>query len=136
MFLPSLLGENIVAYIHILFKLLLNYSLGIPRNRDFSLELIVKVYNINQGNNEARIRRCEKLNGYNAFVAKARECEAEIAGGRKPQKLNNGEKEETMRRAVHWCIAHNILNPFLETHGSAVINIAYDRMETGRRSGS
>ncbi|MDR2052366.1 MAG: hypothetical protein LBP80_03050 [Treponema sp.] len=28
-----------------------------------------------------------------------------------------------MKKAVRWCIAHNILKPFLETHGSEVINM-------------
>jgi hypothetical protein len=28
-----------------------------------------------------------------------------------------------MREAIRWCIAHNILKPFLETHGSEVINM-------------
>jgi predicted transposase/invertase (TIGR01784 family) len=28
-----------------------------------------------------------------------------------------------MTQAVRWCIAHNILKPFLETHGSEVVNM-------------
>ncbi|MDR2784877.1 MAG: hypothetical protein LBB83_03070 [Treponema sp.] len=68
--------------------------------------------NINYGHNEAMIRCCEKLSGHSAFIARARKCEAEIAGSRKPQKLSNEEKEEAMGKAVHWCIAHNVLKPF------------------------
>jgi hypothetical protein len=98
-------------------------SLGIPGDRPFDLELIVKIYNINRGHNEPVIRRCEKLDGYSAFIARVRECEAEIAGGGKPQKLTEDEKKEAMKKAVQWCIAHNILKSFLETHGSEVVNM-------------
>jgi hypothetical protein len=101
-------------------------SLGIGGDRPFDLDLTVKVYNINQGRNEAIIRRCEKLEGYSVFIAKAREFEAEIAGGKIPKKLTEDEKKEAMTLAVRWCIAHNILKPFLETHGSEVINMLFD----------
>jgi hypothetical protein len=54
--------------------------LGIPRDRP-DLELRVKVYNINRGRNEPIIRRCERLNGYSALIAKVRDFEGEIGGG-------------------------------------------------------
>jgi hypothetical protein len=98
-------------------------SLGIPRERPPDLELAVKVYNINRGHNEAIIRRCKRLEGYSALIAKVREFEAEQAGGRKPYKLGDDEKEEAMTLAVRWCITHNILKPFLESHGSEVVNM-------------
>ncbi|MDR1180339.1 MAG: hypothetical protein LBK44_07515, partial [Spirochaetales bacterium] len=40
-----------------------------------------------------------------------------------PLKLSDGERQEAMRSAIHWCIAHNILKSFLETHGSEVENM-------------
>jgi hypothetical protein len=98
-------------------------SWGISQKRPADLELTVKVYNINRGHNEVIIRRCERLEGYSALIAKVREFEAEQAGERKPQKLSDEEKEEAMTRAVRWCIAHNILRPFLESHGSEVVNM-------------
>jgi hypothetical protein len=101
-------------------------ALGIAKDRPFELELTVKVYNINKGHNEAIIRRCEKLGGYSAFIAKVREIEAERAGGKVRQKLTEEGKKEAMTLAVRWCIAHNILKLFLETHGSEVINMLYD----------
>jgi hypothetical protein len=101
-------------------------SLGIPRDKPVDLDLTIRVYNINQGHNEPIIRRCEKLEGYSAFIAKAREFEAEIAGGRVPQNLTEEERKEAMTLAIRWCIAHNILRPFLETHGSEVINMLFD----------
>jgi hypothetical protein len=98
-------------------------SLGLPRDNPPALELTVKVYNINQGHNEAINRRCKRLNGYSVLIAKVREYEAELAGGRKPQRLSDDEKEKAMTKAVRWCIANNILRPFLETHGSEVVNM-------------
>jgi hypothetical protein len=101
-------------------------GLGIPKDRPFDLDLTVRVYNINNGHNEAIIRRSEKLGGYSAFIAKVREYEAERAGGEVPQKLTEDEKKDAMTKAIRWCIAHNILKPFLETHGSEVINMLFD----------
>jgi hypothetical protein len=56
---------------------------------DPELELAVKVYNINQGRNEAILRRCGTLEGYSDFIAKVREYEGELAGGgKRPQSLS------------------------------------------------
>jgi hypothetical protein len=87
------------------------------------LELTVKVYNINRGHNEPIVRRCEKLGGYSAFIARVREIEAETTGGRQPRQLTEDEKKEAMKKAIAWCIANNILKSFLETHGSEVVNM-------------
>jgi predicted transposase/invertase (TIGR01784 family) len=87
------------------------------------LELAVKVYNINQGHNEAIVRHCDNLDGYSAFIAKAREFSAELSGGRKPMKLTEDELAEAIKKAVTWCIAHNKLKHFLESHSSEVTNM-------------
>jgi hypothetical protein len=96
-------------------------SLGL--SKDVELELTLKVYNINQGHNDAIIRRCEKLEGYSSFIAKAREFGAEISGNRKPQNLTEDELREAIKLAAAWCIAHNKLKQFLETHSSEVMNM-------------
>jgi hypothetical protein len=98
-------------------------SPGFPRDRLPMLELTVNVYNINRGHNEGIIRRCKTLDGYSALIAKVREYEAELTGGRNLQRLSDKEKEEAMTEAVRWCIGRNILKPFLETHGSEVVNM-------------
>jgi hypothetical protein len=98
-------------------------SLGVPQGRPFNLEITVKVYNINQGRNEAIIRRCETLRGYSAFVAKVREFEGELAGDKKAPQLTEDEKKEAMDKGITWCIAHNILKTFLEAHGAEVVNM-------------
>lgn len=74
--------------------------LGIPRDRLPNLELVAKVHNINRNHNKAIIRRCEKLDGYSALIAKMRECEAELAGGRKPQRLSDEEGREENREEI------------------------------------
>jgi hypothetical protein len=92
-------------------------------SKDTPLELSVKVYNINQGHNEAIIQRCEKLEGYSAFIAKAREFSEELSGGRKPMKLTDDELVAAIKKAVKWCIAHNKLKQFLESHSTEVSNM-------------
>jgi hypothetical protein len=76
-----------------------------------ALELEVKVYNINEGHNEAIVRRCEQLKGYSAFIGKVREFERRA-----------GEKEGAMKEAVAYCIRHGILREFLKENSSEVIN--------------
>jgi hypothetical protein len=76
------------------------------------LELYVKVYNINKGHNEAILQKSKKLNGYSTFVAKIREY------GAQGQPL-----KDALKLAVNWCITHNILEEFLEPHGSEVVNM-------------
>ena len=81
----------------------------IPATPD--LELVVKVYNINKGHNDAIVQKCEKLYGYSFFVDKVREMERELP------------KEEAMKAAIGYCIKHNILKRFLETNSSEVFNM-------------
>jgi hypothetical protein len=76
------------------------------------LDLTAKVYNINDGHNEALVRRCEKLEGYSIFIGRIREYERRTAG-----------KEAAMKLAIGWCIEHNILKSFLEQNGSEVVNM-------------
>jgi predicted transposase/invertase (TIGR01784 family) len=87
-------------------------SLGIPKENIPKLELVVKVYNINQGHNEGMARRCERLRGYSAFIAKVREYEALM-----------GDMEAAMREAIRYCVEHDILKEFLRENGSEVMNM-------------
>jgi hypothetical protein len=87
-------------------------SLGVAKDGAPSLELVVKVYNINQGYNEGVISRCGRLRGYRAFIGKARELEA---GG--------GSRGEAVEGAIRWCIGRGILRGFFEEHGSEVVNM-------------
>ncbi|MDR0655577.1 MAG: Rpn family recombination-promoting nuclease/putative transposase [Treponema sp.] len=77
------------------------------------LELIVKVYNINPGHNEGIVKGCEKLQGYSRFIARVREHQKTMP------------LEEAMKRAIEYCIEHDILSKFLVEHGSEVVNMLY-----------
>jgi hypothetical protein len=87
-------------------------ELGLAPRLPPALELIVKVYNINEGHNAPMIRRCKTLEGYSAFVARVREYE----GQGKP-------RGEAVKQAVQDCIQRNILRDFLETHSKEIINM-------------
>ena len=64
-------------------------SIGLPDKGNSALELTVKVININEGRNEAIVRKCRILSEYSAFIGKAREFEKEAA-----------DKDEAMRKTV------------------------------------
>ena len=87
-------------------------TLGIPGREAPELELVVKIYNINQGHNEQMARRCAKLNGYSAFIAKVREFERQTR-----------DKTEAMKAAVRYCREHDILKEFLEANATEVMNM-------------
>jgi predicted transposase/invertase (TIGR01784 family) len=89
-------------------------ELGLSKADFLSLELIVKVYNINKGHNDPIIRRCKTLEGYSTFIAKVREYEKKVKA-----------REEAMKMAVSDCIKNNILKDFLEAHASEVVNMLY-----------
>ncbi|MDR3301163.1 MAG: Rpn family recombination-promoting nuclease/putative transposase [Spirochaetaceae bacterium] len=96
-------------------------SLGISREQ--MLELEVKVYNINVGHNEDKLKQCRTLEDYSIFIAKAREYEAKAAAGRKITELTVDEREKAMTQAIQWCINHNTLEEFLKANSSEVINM-------------
>jgi predicted transposase YdaD len=87
-------------------------ALGLIADNPPPLELTVKVYNINHGHNEAMARKCRRLAGYSAFVAKVREFEK-----------TSVSKEAAMKMAVDYCIEHDIIKEFFAKHASEVINM-------------
>jgi hypothetical protein len=87
-------------------------SIGLPEKGTPALELTVRVININEGRNEAIVRKCRVLSEYSAFIGKAREFEKEV-----------GDKNEAMKKTVMYCREHDILREFLEQNGSEVMNM-------------
>jgi len=85
---------------------------GLPEKGSTSLELTVKVININEGKNREKVGRSKTLAGYSAFVAKVREYEK--AGD---------TKEEAMKKAVRYCREHDILKEFLAQNATEVMNM-------------
>jgi hypothetical protein len=76
------------------------------------LELAAKVYNINNGHNEAILKRSKTLGAYSFFIATVREYEQRVKS-----------RDEAMKLAVNECIEKGILREFLESHGTEVINM-------------
>jgi hypothetical protein len=93
------------------------------------LELTAKVFNINEGHNRDMVQKNETLSGYVLFIAKVREFETALSGGRNPADVSRDDRKELVKtaiiQAVQWCIANNILKPFLEQNGSEVINMLF-----------
>ena len=77
-----------------------------------SLELEVRVVNINEGRNEAIVKKSEELHGYVRFVGKVREY----------QKAGL-DLEAAITRAANDCIEEDILSDFLKAYSSEVINM-------------
>jgi len=88
--------------------------LGLPEKDFLSLELVVKVININEGRNKEIAERCKKLSEYSAFVAKARVFEKEF-----------GSREKGVKEAVKYCEKHDILKEFISLHGTEVLSMLY-----------
>ena len=86
-------------------------GLIMPKNDKFSLELLVKVYNINYGCNAQILKKSEALEGYSFFISKIREYQKEAP------------LEEAMARAIKYCIEHGILRQFLEENSPEVVNM-------------
>ena len=86
--------------------------LGLSEKTSPALELEVKVININQGRNEEKVQRCKTLAGYSAFVGKVQEYERESLS-----------REEAIKKAIKYCLEHDILKDFLERNASEVENM-------------
>ena len=92
---------------------------GLPEKSVPSLELEVRVININEGRNEEITSRCRKLAEYSAFIAKARFFEMEMR-----------DKEAAMKAAIKYCLEHDILKEFLEIHSKEVFNMLITEWDT------
>ena len=95
-----------------------------------SLELVVRVININAGYNDEMISKSETLQGYVTFMEKIRE-NAE----------NGMELGEAISEAVKYCERNNVLRTFLKEHASEVENmlttefVLADAIEVWREEG-
>jgi len=105
-------------------------NLGFMEKSFLSLELIVKVININEGRNQALAARCKKLAEYSAFIAKVRFFMKEL-----------GSLKKAIKKAVIYCQKHDILREFLELHATEVLNMLYtewnidDAIDVAREEG-
>ena len=79
-----------------------------------SLDLIVRVININKGCNPELMRRCKTLADYAAFIAKVREYK---------KKYPREKWEEAIKSAIRYCIKNDILADYLIQNSSEVIRM-------------
>jgi hypothetical protein len=89
-------------------------GLGLPEKAYPLLELEVKVININEGRNEAIVKRCKKLSEYSSFIAKVRAYWDEL-----------GNLEKAVKEGIKYCHKHGILKEYLEIHASEVLSMLY-----------
>ena len=94
-------------------------SPGFPEKARPLLELEVKVININEGRNTETVNRCKNLSEYSFFIGKVRAC---LEG--------TGDLEEAIKKAEIYCQKNGILDWFLETHGSEVLNMILTEWNT------
>jgi len=97
-----------------------------------SLDLIVRVININKGVNPKLARRSKILDGYVTFIAKVREYE---------KKYPRKKLEEAIKAAIRYCIKNDILADYLKQNSSEVVNMLMtehnvkDAIEVAREEG-
>jgi hypothetical protein len=88
-------------------------SIKANKNQSIPLELVVQVYNINQGRNPEMMKRSENLNGYSIFMMKIKDYN------------NYLPLDQSVKSAVKYCIEHDILREFLNKQGSEVFNMLF-----------
>jgi len=77
-----------------------------------SLDLTVRVLNINVGHNDSIVKRSSTLLGYVTFISNVRDG------------IDRGlDLTKAVTEAVAYCEAHQILQPFLSDHSSEVVNM-------------
>ena len=81
-----------------------------------SLELMVKIYNINHGRNTDILEKSKNLNEYSFFIDKIREYN------------KKSSLEESVKHAVKYCIEHDKLKKYLLEHGSEIINMLFEEI--------
>jgi len=93
-------------------------GLKLSESSAFPLELAVQVYNINQGCNPEILKRSDNLNGYSLLTGKINEYKEYLP------------LDDSVRKAVKYCIDHNVLKEFLKEHGSEVNNMLFEELST------
>ncbi|MCL2294046.1 MAG: hypothetical protein FWC36_04185 [Spirochaetes bacterium] len=107
------MGEGIEEGIPDVVETNINSCTNLRYTASPNLELEVKAYNINLGHNKTLMTKSRDLGEFAQFVEVVREKQA---GANTPE-----EKEEAFLLAIEYCIEHNILKEFLETHREDVM---------------
>ena len=88
--------------------------LGEENKEDFSLQLTVRVYNINNNKNSEILKKCETLRQYSTFMERVRSLQD---GGQ----LGRTAMAEVMKN----CITDGILPEFLKKYGTELIEMLF-----------
>lgn len=92
-------------------------AMGVPGHMTPSLELVVKVININPKAGHPVLEKCPVLKEYSLFIERIQE------------KLSAGQNRDTaVKEAIRECIEENILRDFLTRHGKEVYNMLFDEI--------
>ncbi|MDR0313071.1 MAG: Rpn family recombination-promoting nuclease/putative transposase [Treponema sp.] len=78
----------------------------------FPMDLVVQIYNINQGHNTEILKKCGILYNYSFFIDKIRKYQEQ-----------NILLDEAVKSAIKYCIDNDILKGFFKTHSSEVFNM-------------
>jgi len=89
-------------------------GLKLSESERLPLELIVRVYNINQGYNPEILKKSETLDSYSILISKIWEY--------RNSKIT---LEESLKLAIKYCIDKDIMKDFLREHSSEVYNMLY-----------
>jgi hypothetical protein len=79
-----------------------------------TLELTVRVYNINKGHNPAMLARSKALNDYSTFISIVKE-----------NKNMGLTLEKSIENAVEYCIRNEVMPDFLKVHRREVKNMLF-----------
>jgi len=90
------------------------HGLKLSESNEPPLELIVNVYNINQGYNPEILKKSVILNSYSILISKIWEY-----------RNNKITLAESLEHAIKYCINNNILKDFLMKNGSEVYSWLY-----------
>jgi len=91
-------------------------GLKLSEGEDLPLELVVQVYNINQGHNPGILEKSKHLSEYSFLMNRINEHNEKIP------------IDESVTIAVKYCVENVILKEFLEKHGSEVINMLFEEL--------
>jgi hypothetical protein len=95
-----------------------------------AIDLTVKIFNINKGQNANLVEKSRNLNDYVIFIDKIREFQAELKDKIDDEKHQSENLlEEAIIKAVYWCIENDIMKDFLETNSSEVKNMVMDEWD-------
>ena len=83
-------------------------------NEKDMLELVCKVYNINEGHNKELLDKCKWLSDYMIFIDKVREYH---------KNHDDEELHQDIEKAIDYCIKNNILKDFLKERRTEVLDM-------------